>query len=61
MMEHIDQQKLNWAIEEWGPEAVQMAMDLVTVSDPDGAYVLLEDHGMFDAAEVIEFLYFDQD
>lgn len=60
-MDQVDQQKLDWAIKEWGSEAVQLALDLVAVSDPDGAYVLLEDHGHFDAAEVVEFLYFDQD
>jgi len=53
-------EKIDWARQEWGSEAVELAMELVQVSDPDGAYTLLEDFGKFDAAEVVEFLYFSE-
>ena len=34
-------------------------MEVVAMSDPDGAYTMFEDLGIFDQAEVVEFLYFD--
>lgn len=40
-------------------EAIQLALTTVSLSDPDFAYTSLEDIGEFEAAEVIEYLYFD--
>jgi len=53
------QEAINEAIKIWGADAVYQAMEVVAMSDPDGAYTMLEDMGLFDQAEVVEFLYFD--
>jgi hypothetical protein len=53
------QEAINEAIAIWGEDAVYQAMEVVAMSDPDGAYTMFEDLGIFDQAEVVEFLYFD--
>ena len=53
------QEAINEAIKHWGKDAVYQAMEGVAISDPDGAWSIFEDMGMFDCAEVVEFLYFD--
>lgn len=53
------QEAINEAIKMYGEDAVYQAMEVVAMSDPDGAYTMFEDHGMFECAEVVEFLYFD--
>ena len=53
------QEAINEAIKIWGEDAVYQAMEVVAMSDPDGAYTMFEDMGIFDQAEVVEFLYFD--
>jgi len=55
----VTQEAINEAIEIWGEDAVYQAMEVVAMSDPDGAYTMFEDLGIFDQAEVVEFLYFD--
>jgi len=55
----VTQEAINEAIEIWGADAVYQAMEAVALSDPDGAYTMFEDLGIFDQAEVVEFLYFD--
>jgi hypothetical protein len=55
----VTQEAINEAIEIWGADAVYQAMEVVALSDPDGAYTMFEDLGIFDQAEVVEFLYFD--
>jgi hypothetical protein len=35
-------------------------MEVVAMSDADGAHTMFEDIGMFECAEVVEFLYFDE-
>jgi hypothetical protein len=57
-MQQPDKIKVDQAIEEFGPMAVELALTLVTVSDPDGAYTHLEDMGEYEAAQAVEFLYF---
>jgi hypothetical protein len=44
----------------FGEEAVTTAIELVAMSDPDGAYTHLEDMGEFEAAEAVEFIYFEE-
>lgn len=44
----------------FGEEAVNAAIQLVVMSDPDGAYTHLEDMGEFKAAEAVEFIYFKE-
>lgn len=55
----VTQEAINEAIANWGEDAVYQAMEVVAMSDADGAYVMFEDHGMFECAEVVDFLYFD--
>lgn len=40
-------------------ESIQLALTAASLSDPDLAYTSLEDTGEFEAADVIEYLYFD--
>ena len=53
------QEAIDEAIKRWGQDAVYQAMEVVAMSDPDGAYTMFEDLGIFDQAEVVEFLYLD--
>jgi len=46
---------------EWGDSVVNETLQIVELADPDGAYSTFEDQGWFSHAEVVEFLYFDQD
>jgi len=50
--------KIQEAVALFGEETVALAMELVAMSDADGAYTMLEDLGQFEAAEAVEFLYF---
>jgi hypothetical protein len=52
-------ERIQEAIEAVGEEAVNLAITLVEVSDPDGAYTTLQDMGEFDAAEAVEIIYFN--
>ncbi len=53
------QEAIDEAIAIWGQDTVYQAMEVVAMSDPDGAYTMFKDLGIFDQAEVVEFLYFD--
>jgi len=57
--QEISQEKIEAAIEEFGGDVVSRALDFVYMSDPDGAYTTLEDHGMFEEAEVVSALFFE--
>jgi len=57
--QEISQSKIEDAIEQYGGEVVSRALDFVHMSDPDGAYTVLEDHGMFEEAEVVAALFFE--
>jgi len=54
------QEKIDAAIAQFGKDAVFQAMEVVAMSDADGAYTMFEDIGMFECAEAVEFLYFDE-
>lgn len=54
------QDKIDAAIAQYGEDAVYQAMEVVAMSDADGAYTMFEDIGMFECAEAVEFLYFDE-
>lgn len=54
------QDKIDAAIAQFGEDAVFQAMEVVAMSDADGAYTMFEDIGMFECAEAVEFLYFDE-
>lgn len=57
----VTQEKIAAAIAEFGEDAVYQAMEVVAMSDADGAYTMFEDMGLFECAEAVEFLYFDPD
>jgi len=56
----VTQEKIDAAIAQFGEDAVYQAMEVVAMSDADGAYTMFEDLGMFECAEAVEFLYFDE-
>lgn len=43
----------------YDPETVSNAIEIVKISDPDGAYTHFEDMGEFEMAEVVESIYFE--
>jgi hypothetical protein len=55
------QQKVQQAIDQFGKEIVLEVIEMVTVTDADGAFTNFEDAGMFAHAECVEIMYFDQD
>lgn len=50
---------LDDAIDCYGEEVVQSVIDMVEMSDPDGAYTTFEDFGWWEYAECLELLYFN--
>lgn len=57
-MYNVSAQRITAAKAEFGDDAVYTALEMVLMSDPDGAYTLLEDIGQFEASEAVAFLYF---
>jgi hypothetical protein len=51
--------KIQDAISEFGVDIVHEVIEVVAVSDPDGAYSIFEDMGMFDHQMCVEMLYFE--
>jgi hypothetical protein len=51
--------KIQDAIHEFGANIVHEVVEVVAVSDPDGAYSLFEDMDMFDHQACVEMLYFE--
>jgi hypothetical protein len=47
------------AVQQYGQNIVTQVMEVVAVSDADGAFAMFEDMGYYDHAEVVELLYFD--
>jgi hypothetical protein len=56
----VTQEKIDAAIAQFGEDAVYQAMEVVAMSDADGAHTMFEDVGMFECAEAVAFLYFDE-
>jgi len=54
----MNKKLLQEAITCFGKQTVNEVKFIVETSDPDGAYVLFEDEGMFDHAACVEMLYF---
>ncbi len=52
------QEQITSAIKIYGAENVSLAITMVDASDPDCAYIMLQDNGNEDAAEAVEFLFF---
>jgi hypothetical protein len=57
----FSEEKIEEAIETYGKQVVDTVLMLVGVSDPDGAHNQLEDMGMYEEAECLEFLFFNHD
>lgn len=55
------QEKKQVAIELFGRDVVADVELQVELADCDGAYTLFEDAGMFEHAECVEFLYFENE
>jgi hypothetical protein len=51
--------KTQEAIEEFGAGLVYEVIEIVSVSDADGAYTMFGDMGIFDHQACVEMLYFD--
>jgi hypothetical protein len=49
------------AISNYGDNVVSEVMQVVSMSDADGAFSLFEDMGYYDHSEVVELLYFNND
>lgn len=54
-------EKILKAVEEFGPNTVQEVKLLVDMADPDGAYTQFEDMYMFEHADCVAFLYFEEE
>lgn len=52
-------EKIQEAKETFGEEILSEVLAVVQVSDPDGAYSMFEDMGMFEHSECVEFIYFE--
>jgi hypothetical protein len=52
-------EKIQEAIEEFGQEIVNEVIEIVYLSDPDGAYSMFEDMGKYEHAECISMIYFE--
>jgi hypothetical protein len=57
-MENL-KEKISSARKDYGDEVVNVVIEMVQMSDADGAYVIFEDNEMFDHAEVVSLLYFE--
>lgn len=57
-MNSPEPEKIAEAREEFGDDAVFLAMEIASMSDPDGAYSHLQDMGQFEASEALAFMYF---
>lgn len=55
----INKGMLEEAIRLYGKDIVYTVMEVVAVSDADGAYTMFEDLGHYDHAEVVALLYFE--
>ena len=54
-------EKILEAVENFGLSTVQEVRLMVNMADPDGAYTQFEDEGMFEHAECVAFLYFEEE
>lgn len=54
-------EKIQEAVKNWGSDVVSTVTEVVNLADADGAYVQFEDMSMFEYAECVEFLYFEEE
>lgn len=55
----IAKEILDEAIKDYGQHVVNEVIEVVSVSDADGAFTMFEDMGYYDHAEVVSLLYFN--
>ncbi len=55
----MNKQLIAEVIGNYGDNVVREVMDVVSLSDADGAFSLFEDMGYYDHAEVVSLLYFN--
>lgn len=55
----MNKEKLQQAIEDFGKGIVSEVRTIVQFADADGAYTTFQDQGMYEHAECVEFLYFE--
>lgn len=60
-MENFDQEVLKNLQSTFGAQKVREVIDIVNMSDPDGAWSTFQDFEDEDACSIIEALYFEQD
>ena len=53
------EEKIEEAITLFGQDIVNEVIEVVTMSDADGAYVMFEDMNLFEHSECVSFLYFE--
>ena len=53
------EEKIQQAKEEFDPEIVSVVIEMVAMADPDGAYFIFEDNIMWDHAEIVSMIYFE--
>lgn len=51
-------EKVQQAKKEFGNEPVEVVIEMVAMSDPDGAYTMFEDNNMWEHAEIVSMIYF---
>lgn len=52
-------EKIQEAKDTFGSDILSDVLLVVQMSDPDGAYSMFEDMGMFEHSECVEFIYFE--
>jgi hypothetical protein len=57
----LTKEKIHEAVETFGLSVVQEVRMVVELADPDGAYTQFEDMGMFEHAECVSLLYFEEE
>jgi hypothetical protein len=57
IMPMSQEEKIQQAKEEFGPEIVSVVVEMVAMADPDGAYSIFEDNSMWDHAEIVSMIY----
>jgi hypothetical protein len=53
------EEKIQQVKEEFGPEIVSVVVEMVAMADPDGAYSIFEDNSMWDHAQIVSTIYFE--
>lgn len=56
---HSKENKIKTSISKFGPEVVDFVMSIVYLSDPDGAWSLFKERGMYNHSECVKDIYFE--